>query len=190
MRKLRVPNSLIFGGEFRFSQDTLLYADQNFAQFTQGGLTYTELNAQFINVGWTKSPQYILTQRLKKKTTEISKACQRPEVVLIGHPSFFSKDDELSQEQALFMSMTMEGNLWTAAVICTDILNDISEMKTLPWCLAYFKKDAFIYPAEYWQKITQPIYLYGDIAPVDIMTEVGRVNCFLRVRGAAFLLNR
>ena len=81
----------------------------------------------------------------------------------------------------------MESSTWAPGIISRSKVGDGEELKNMPWSLAYFNEDCFMFPKELWERMSQTIRVYGEIVPVIVDTEFGKKQCFIKVRAAAYL---
>lgn len=176
-----------------FTQFTPIYSDWEYFSIISGGLTGLGLGAVTLSFsyGWDDSLFSIFKGKLGDKTTTLNNVCSHNQVVVKCYVSIIEKNVKLEQPQInnKDFELTMEGKSWIPAALTKNKVTSKEELSESNWILAFLKKDGFMIPKELINNIVNPIMVFADVIPARIITEVGEVNCFLKIRGAASVEN-
>jgi len=176
--------------DVKFLDDTLIYADWNYFSRIIGGVN--SVGIYFSAIGASAGVQLRLADECMKSFerphSRIDGICRTSEAVVRAYVTFFEVAGAAVGTPNP-MSLQMDGTTWHAALVSTDRINDASEVASSVWALAYFREDGFLVDEVLWDKISQPVLLFGDVMPATISTHVGQVSCSVYVRSAAAYAN-
>jgi hypothetical protein len=170
-------------GDIYFKDDTPLYSDWEFLSKKAGGLNSLGVGVPLgsLSAGWDKSLWGSFRKKVKENGTRLESVCTRSELTVSGHVTFFGSDGDETPSDAL----VMEGGEWEAGIVTPYRVWGSVVPPNYVWVLAYFRRDAFMFPRQLWEKIGLPIRIYGERVGVPVKTEYGSVDCYIKVRAVA-----
>jgi hypothetical protein len=175
-------------GKTTFHSDTPLYCDWEFLIRKSGGLN--SLGVGFVGLGvsagWSSSLWSSFQEKVSGASAEIDRLCDGDEATISGYVTFsdtISEDGPTDVNNVVFM----EGVDWIPGIVTDAALDSAPDLEGVRWCLCYFRKDSFMYPASIWGNIQVPVRIYGEIVETPITTQLGRAECFMKARAGAYL---
>jgi hypothetical protein len=123
-------------------------------------------------------------KKVREQDTEPAKVCSKPETVVTGFVSLIEQGADSAKQ---LMTVEIEGRQWFGAAVSKVRVHSAAELRTTHWTLTYFATDGFMFPANLWEEMKQPIRIFAEVVPVSVSTEVGEKSCFLKARCAAHL---
>lgn len=171
-----------------FLRDTPLYCDWDYLSKKNGGLN--SLGVGFvasISAGWSKSLWSSFKKKVESTLVAYEHACSLQEVSLKGFPVFLTVRKSKSLSDITEEVLKMEGSKWYATIFSSEKVRNFKHLTNIEWIPIYFKEDSLMLPKDLWEKLSQPIRVFGDIVTAATKTQFGEVSCFVKARAAAFL---
>jgi hypothetical protein len=169
-------------GPVTFTRDTPLYCDWDDLQRRSGGLTSLGGGALGISLsaGWEASLWSEFRDVVNTTRVEISDLEDHSAAATTGYVEFVTHEGE-------YVDREMDGNEWIAGVVSEDPVEDPSDLARTSWAIGFFERDSLMFPLETWEYVENAVTLYGDVVDSPIQTGFGDVECFLKVRAAAYV---
>jgi hypothetical protein len=169
-------------GGIEFRTDTPLYCDWQFLARAAGGINNVGVGfVVSVSAGWSKSLMSSFRKTVARTTEPLAMVCQHHEPACRGHVNLLAGAGDDHD------GLSMEGARWLPAIMTERPVADGRVDRSGAWTLAYFREDGFMLPHALWDKLSQPIRVFGDVISTPAMTDYGAVSCFVKVRAAAFL---
>jgi hypothetical protein len=180
-----------FTGDWRMSEtiyfgvDTVLYLDASSMQSRMGGIN--GIGGGFLasaSVNWSQKMVSKVKRLLKHHVVEVGSQCGAPrsDMTMMGYVEFFDVSNlEPSSDSGPLL--LLEGARWIGAVVRQTPPGARSPDE--PWALCYFQEDHLGLGPRNWERIGQPVRIYGDKLSQPQNTNLGIAPCYLKVRAAA-----
>lgn len=168
-----------------YEQDSWLYLDADAIRNRSGGINSIGFGIPVGSgsIGWD-SPLINKAKRfLKRNVVDIGAHCiqKRSSYTLRGYVEFWDVSTfEPSSENGPLLQL--EGARWGAAVVRRS--PPAVRSSEGPWALCYFRQDRLSLGAASWERIAQPVHIYGDNQPRQQKTDLGTAPCYLMARAA------
>jgi hypothetical protein len=176
------------GERIQYGLDTIIYVDAEAISARSGGLR--GIGGGFLasaSVSWAPRLLSKVEGLLKHNEFPIGSHCGAPraDLTLIGYVEFFDVSNATpSAEHGPLLEL--EGAIWVAAAVRRS--PSWARRQNEPWALCYFRRDRIgIGPAN-WERIGQPVRVYGDKQPQEEQTSLGLARCHLKARAAGVLI--
>jgi len=178
------------GGEWRrresifYGVDTLLYLDADAISARSGGIR--GIGGGFLasaSVSWAPKLVSKAARFLKQNLVEPGAHCGEPraDFAMKGYVEFFDVTNvEPSADEGPLL--LLEGSTWIGAALRSSAPG--MRRRGEPWALCYFREDRMGLGSTNWERIGQPVRIYGDKQPVSQNTSLGVARCFVKVRVA------
>jgi hypothetical protein len=172
----RRPESILYG------VDTLLYLDADAISVRSGGIR--GIGGGFLasaSVSWAPKLVNKAARLLKQNVVEVGSHCGEPraDFTMKGYVEFFDVTNvQPSRDEGPLL--LLEGSTWIGAAIRSSGTRHRGE----PWALWYFREDRMGLGSMNWERIGQPVRIYGDKQPVPQNTSLGTAQCFVKARVA------
>jgi len=170
----------------QYKARTMLYFDAAAISARSGGINAIGGGCAVasVSLGWQAKLVGKAVGRLKRHIFEVGSHCaaRRSDLTLKGYVEFFdvSKAKPSSGGGPL---LEVEGALWTAAFVWRSPA--AGRGSNDPWALCYFRQDCMGLGPASWERIVQPLRIYGDMQPHEQTMKLGVAQCYLKVRAAA-----
>jgi hypothetical protein len=172
------------GETIEYTANTIIYFDADAISARSGGIT--GIGGGFLasgNLQWAPKLVSKGERLLKRHVFGVGSYCAAPRVdlTLVGYVEFF----DVSNAQASTESgplLEVEGSLWNAATVWSSPPG--ARPPGDPWALCYFRQDRLGLGPVNWQRIGQPVRVYGDKQPHGQTIHLGVAPCYLKVRVA------
>jgi hypothetical protein len=173
------------GETIQYTADTMIYFDADAISARSGGIN--GIGGGFLasgNLQWAPKLVSKGERLLKRHVFDVGSQCAAPraDLTLVGYVEFF----DVSQAQASAEGgplLESEGSLWNAATVWSSPPG--ARRSGDPWALCYFRQDRLGLGPVSWQRIGQPVRVYGDKQPHgQTIHELGVAPCYLKVRVA------
>jgi len=169
--------------ELHFQEDRDLYEDKSYFETIAGGFNSFGIGSAVasISFGWNRSLRSFQLKKVKGSITPLSHICSEEEVVVIGYPTFtFGFHEE--KYNGIQMNLQMHGANWIPAVIHLDRQK---QQETMNWTIVYFREDGLSLPKEWFDKLTQPVNIFGEILRFPMANR----PCVVKARAAGVILS-
>jgi hypothetical protein len=172
------------GETIQYPADTMIYFDADAISARSGGIT--GIGGGFLGSGslqWAPKLVSKGERLLKRHIFDVGSHCAAPraDLALIGYVEFF----DVSHAQASAEGgplLEVEGSLWVAAAVWRSAPG--ARRPGDPWALCYFRQDRLSLGPVNWQRIGQPVRVYGDKQPHEQTIQLGVAPCYLKARVA------
>jgi hypothetical protein len=173
-------------GTSRYRENTMLYLDANAISARSGGLNNIGggwvVSAQ---IGWERKLVGRAEGRLKHHVAEVGAHCAAPraDLTLIGYVEFFDISGIAASSEGGPL-LQLEGSLWSAAKVWRAPPGPRNVDGR--WALCYFRQECMSLGPRNWERIGQPVRVYGDKQPHEqTLGDQGIAHCYLMARAAA-----
>jgi hypothetical protein len=168
-----------------YDTDTMLYLDAEAISARSGGIN--NIGGGFIvsaSMGWESKLVSRAARRLKRNVVEIGEHCAawHADVTVIGYVEFYD-DFGVQPSPEGGPVLEVEGALWNAAIVWRAPPGE--RQVDNRWALCYFRKDRLGLGPRSWERIDQPVRVYGDKQPHQQTLDLGVAPCYLKARAAA-----
>jgi len=182
-------------GEIKFTAETPLYCDWNYLSNKSGGINNLGVGFGLISfsAGWSKSLWTSFNRKVTNRKVSLRKICGRSDATLSGYISFLVNKVKSSDEEEIMYkeeTLHMEGVRWLGSVIAEGRVISSKQLGKTSWAIVYFREDSFMFPKSLWEKITDPITLFGEVVNFSFKTEFGDSKCFVKARAAAYICRK
>ncbi|MGB9956854.1 hypothetical protein ACOZ4B_10755 [Haloferax prahovense] len=168
-------------GDIEFASRTPLYCDWEFFSNKAGGLRSIGVSAMGFggSAGWDSSLWKQFEDSVERHETELDQIHGRSDAVVAGYVDFIETPESNLTEE-------MEGEEWFAALISSSRPSGRDDLAD-KWSIGYFRSDSFMFPRRHWDKISEPIHVFGEVVDTNVETPFGDVDSYIKARGSASL---
>jgi len=184
MRGVLVHSS--FMDEIRFNKDKALYHDPDYFQSIAGGFNNIGFGSTVasVSVGWSRSLRSFQMEKVRGPITSIDSVCTEEEALLVGY-ALFSPSYQDHIQEGIQESLNMHGARWIPAIICTDKAHFLNDTQSSQWAIAYFREDNLSMPLAWYERLSQPVNIFGDVLRFPMATR----SCIVQARVAGVILS-
>lgn len=181
MYDLAPPDDFAWGA-VEFTEDTPLYCDWDHLSRRSGGLTSLGAGGFGFSVsaGWDESLWSAFRATVERTTVPLGVVGERSEATTESFVNFVEVD-------GASLTREMDGSEWIGAVLSETPVSDASELTTLDWAFAFFKRDGLMIPLDSWEHITDALAVFTEKVESRVQTGFGERRFYLKARATAYL---